>query len=396
MKDVIGLGNKKSKSLKKSNSVAQFLWKDKQQRAKNIFFVLTIFFVVISLGLGFITSKLDLINIDDDNDSGKIDNIDKIYEDEEFDLIEAIDSASSYNDFITKWANNGASLRSSKNVINVLLVGLDSEDALENGGRSDTIMLASLNKKTKKIYLTSFFRDTWIAMNIGGTTRYNKFNASYYYGSDDALIDTFEKNFKIDIDYYVAVDFSSFTDIINALGGLTVEVQQYEAEYINRTTVHTIDYGPAVKLDGWEALVFARIRHSDHDSDVSRTRRQRQVITSFINSAKGATLSQLNSALNMLFKYVKTDLTQMQILSYATQALANGWANYDIEQVVLSDPSIFKTGYVGNQSVVFVDFPAVSEIVQTAIYGDSNVVNTEDRIKPFSLLRARSDGQLSA
>lgn len=390
------MAKKKSKPSKKTNRIAQFLWKDKQQRAKNIVFVLTIFVIVISLGLGYVTSKLDLIDFDNDNDANKIENIDKIYEEEEFDLIESIDSASSYNDFITKWANDGATLRSSKNVINVLLVGLDSADALENGGRSDTIMLASLNKKTKKIYLTSFFRDTWIPMNIGGVTRFNKFNASYYYGSDDCLIDTFERNFKIDIDYYVAVDFSSFIDIINALGGLTVEVQQYEAEYINRTTVHTIDYGPEVKLDGWEALVFARIRHSDSDSDVSRTRRQRQVISSFINSAKGATLSQLNSALDKLFKYVKTDLTQMQILSYGTQALANGWANFEIEQIVLSDPSIFKTGYVGDQSVVFVDFPAVSEIVQTAIYGDSNVVNTEDRIKPFSLLHARSDGQLSA
>ncbi len=391
--DVIGLA-KKSKSSKKKNPVAQFFWKNKQQRVKNIFFILTVFVVVISLGFGFVSAKLDLINVDD-NTGPNVENIDKIYEEEELELIEAIDSASSYNDFINKWANNGAQLRSSKNVINVLLVGLDSDDALENGGRSDTIMLASLNKKTKKIFLTSFFRDTWTSMNIGGSTRFNKINASYYYGSDDALIDTFEKNFKIDVDYYVAVDFSSFTDIINALGGLTVEVQQYEAEYINRTTIHNIDYGPAVKLNGWEALVFARIRHSDSDSDVSRTRRQRQVITSFIESAKGATLSQLNSALNMLFKYVKTDLSQMEILSYGTMALANGWANYDIEQIVLSDPEIFKTGYVGNQSVVFVDFPAVSEIVQTKIYGDSNVVNNEDRIKPFSLLRTRSDGQLS-
>ncbi len=382
---------KKRNKAKKNNPLAEFLWINKQQRAKNIVFVLVFFVVIASLGIGFVSSKLDLITIDSD-DSGYIENLDQIYEDEEFDMIEAVSGAYSYNEFISKWANNAAAPRSSKNVINVLLVGLDSADALENGGRSDTIMLASLNKKTKKIYLTSFFRDTWTPMNIGGTTRFNKINASYYYGSDDALIDTFEKDFKIDVDYYVAVDFSSFTDIINALGGITVEVQQYEADYINRTTVHTIDYGPAVKLDGWEALVFARIRHSDGDSDVSRTRRQREVISSFIKSAKGASLSQLNNALNMLFKYVKTDLTKMQILSYGTQALANGWANYDIEQVVLSDPEIFRTGYVGSNSVVFVDFPAVAEIVQTAVYGDSSVVNSEDRVKPFSFLSLESDG----
>ena len=384
----------KKKKSKKPNPVAAFLWTDKRQRAKNIYFLLTVFVVIIAVGIGYVSSKLDIINYDDNKDTNISGEANKIYEEEEFEIMQAIDSASSYNDFIYKWANNGGELRKSKNVINVLLIGLDSDDALENGGRSDTMILASLNKKTQKIYLTSFFRDTWTYMNIDGEDRYNKMNAAFYYGSDDALIDTLERNFKIDIDYYCAVDFSSFTDIINALGGLTIEVQQYEAEYINRTTVHTIDYGPAVKLNGWEALVFARIRKSDSDSDVSRTRRQRLVISALIDSAKGASLSQLNNALDKLFKYVKTDLTKMQILGYAAQALSGGWMDYDIEQINLSDPEIFRTGYVGNTAVVFVDFPKVAETVQTAIYGDSNVVNSEDRVKPFSLLRSRSDGQM--
>ena len=384
----------KKKKSKGKNPIASFLWINKRQRAKNIYFLLTIFVVIMAVGIGYVSSKLDIINYDDKKETSVSGDANKIYEEEEFEIMQAIDSASSYNDFIYKWANNGGELRKSKNVINVLLLGLDSEDALEKGGRSDTILLASLNKKTKKIYLTSFFRDTWTYMNIGGEDRYNKINSAYFYGGDEALIDTFEKNYKIDVDYYCAVDFSSFTDIINALGGITVEVQQYEAEYINRTTVHTIDYGPAVKLNGWEALVFARIRKSDSDSDVSRTRRQRLVISAFIESAKGASLSQLNNALDKLFKYVKTDLTKMQILGYAAQALSGGWMDYEIEQVNLSDPEIFCTGYVGNSAVVFVDFPMVAETVQKAIYGDSNVVNTEDRVKPFSLLRARSDGQM--
>ena len=384
----------KKKESKGQNPIASFLWINKRQRAKNIYFLLTIFVVIMAVGIGYVSSKLDIINYDDKKETSVSGDANKIYEEEEFEIMQAIDSASSYNDFIYKWANNGGELRKSKNVINVLLLGLDSEDALEKGGRSDTILLASLNKKTKKIYLTSFFRDTWTYMNIGGEDRYNKINSAYFYGGDEALIDTFEKNYKIDVDYYCAVDFSSFTDIINALGGITVEVQQYEAEYINRTTVHTIDYGPAVKLNGWEALVFARIRKSDSDSDVSRTRRQRLVISAFIESAKGASLSQLNNALDKLFKYVKTDLTKMQILGYAAQALSGGWMDYEIEQVNLSDPEIFCTGYVGNSAVVFVDFPMVAETVQKAIYGDSNVVNTDDRVKPFSLLRARSDGQM--
>ncbi len=378
------------KRKKKSNPIASFFWTNKRRRAKNFYFLLTVCVMIVAAGVGYVSSMLDSIDYDNDNKPNQTVTVpqDNIVEDEEVKIMKAINSAGSLNEYLYEWANNGGELRSSKNVINVLLVGLDSDTALENGGRSDSLILVSLNKKTKKINMTSFFRDTWTYMDINGNGRYGKMNSSYYFGSSDALIDTLEKDFKIDIDYYVAVDFSSFTDIINALGGLTVEVQQYEAEYINRTTVHTIDYGPAVKLDGYEALVFARIRHSDSDSDVSRTRRQRQVISALIKSAKGASLSQLSSALDTLFKYVKTDLTKMQILSYAAQALANGWINYEIVQTPISDEDVFRTGWVGDESVVLMDFPLAAQRVQKAIYGEgeSNIVLEENRVIPFNLI----------
>lgn len=382
---------KKDSKKKKSNPIASFFWTNKRRRAKNFYFLLMVFIIVFSVGFGYVSSLLDSIKYDDKDSSQTTLSRpagDEIVEDEEFKIMKAINEAGSLNEYLYEWANNGGELRSSKNVINVLLVGLDSDTALEEGGRSDSLILVSLNKKTKKINMTSLYRDTWTYMDIAGQGRYGKLNSSYMYGSDEALLDTIEKDFKIDIDYYVAVDFSSFTDIINALGGLTVEVQQYEAEYINRTSSYNIDYGPEVKLDGYEALVFARIRHSDADSDVSRTRRQRLVITALINSAKGASLSQLSNALDTLFKYVKTDLTKMQILSYAAQALANGWINYEIVQTLISDDDVFRTGYVGNESVVFIDFPLAAQRIQEAIYGEgeSNIVLDENRIIPFSLV----------
>ena len=345
------------------------------------------FIVIVSVAMGYLNSKLDLIDYEQEYTAPDFADYSDtvVYDEEEVEIMSSINEAGNLNDFLYQWANNGGELYSSKNVINVLLVGLDSEDALEKGGRSDTLILISLNKKTQKINMTSFFRDTWCYMNVGGADRYAKINSSYMYGGSEGLIDTIERNFKIDIDYYVAVDFSSFTDIINALGGLTVEVQEYEANYINRTTVHEIEYGPAVTLDGYEALVFARIRKSDSDSDVSRTRRQRMVIEALINSAKNASLGQLNEVLNVLFKYVKTDFTQMQIMSYAAQALANGWINYEIEQLSLSDEDVFTTGYAGSSSVVFMDFPLAAQRVQTAIYGDTNIILDEDRVLPFSL-----------
>ena len=377
----------KEKNNKKVNPVSAFLWKNKKRRAKNLYFLLVMFLCIVTVAMGYITEKLDLMDTGDDsvitdvqgNASNEI-----IFEEEDLEIMQAIDSAGSLNDYLYQWANNGGTLYSSKNVINILLVGLDSKDALKYGGRSDSLILVSLNKKTEKISMCSFFRDSWCYMNLAGKDSYSKINSSYLYGGPDALIDTIERNFKVDIDYYVAVDFSSFRDIIDALGGITVEVQEYEANYINRTNPDFhIEAGPAVKLTGKQALVFARIRKSDYDSDVSRTRRQRQVITSLIQSAKNASLSQLNNTLDALFAYVKTDLTKSQILSYAAQALAKGWINYDITQFTLSEKEIFRTGWIGSASVVFIDYPLAAQKVQTEIYGESNIVLDENRAKVF-------------
>lgn len=366
----------------KGNPVSNFLWKNKRRRAKNFYALLMCFILLVSALMGFVSGKLDLL-VENSNETPETTEV--VYDEQELEIMTALDSAGSLNDYLYSWANNGGALYSSKNVINILLLGLDSKDALEKGGRSDSIILLSINKKTEQIIMTSFYRDTWCYMNIGGNNRYAKLNSAFYYGGADAAIDTIEKNFKIDIDYYVAVDFSSFVDMIDALGGITVEVQQYEAEYINRTTKHTIDYGEAVTLNGEEALVFARIRKSDADSDVSRTRRQRLVIQSFLNSAKGASLAQLNSVLDMLLTYVKTDISKMQIMSYATQVITNNWLGYEMTQCSISDSDVFATGYVGSNAVVFIDFPLAAQRVQQAVFGETNIELTEDRVKIFSL-----------
>lgn len=362
------------------------LWRDRSNKTRAFLIILIVLIILVTGVAVFIDSKLDLINFikpggeETTSGSGQI-----VYDEEDHEMMSAIDEASSLKDYLYQWANNGGEIMSSKNVINVLLLGLDSKDGLENGGRSDVIMLASLNKKTKKINISSIYRDTWLYMNVDGSDRYTKLNASYFYGGPEGTIKTFEENLKIKIDFYVAVDFSSFTDIINALGGITLEVQEYEAKYINRTTVHTIEYGPAVKLDGWEALVFARIRHSDADSDVSRTRRQRQVITALIKELKNAGFSQINSAANALFKYVNTNLTRTQLVSYATQALAYRWMDYDITQTVLSDTDVFGTGWVGSASTVFVDMPLAAYRLQSDVFGESNIVLDANRVTIFDL-----------
>ena len=122
----------KAKKNKKGGKIRTFLWKNKRQRAKNCLCILMVFITLISVGLGYVSSKLDLISVDSENNNQQMDaqQIDKIYEDEEFDIIQSVSSASSYYDYIYKWANNGGELRSSKNVLNVLLVGVDGQEGL--------------------------------------------------------------------------------------------------------------------------------------------------------------------------------------------------------------------------------------------------------------------------
>ncbi len=376
---------------KKGNPIARFFWTNKRRRAKNLYFLLALLVVIFAVGIGYINAKLSKIQYEDPAQSPTGSSFtDEIYEDEEIDVMNSINQAGSLNDYLYQWANNGGTPYSSKNVINVLLIGLDSADALENGGRSDTLILVSLNKKTKQINMTSLFRDTWTYINARGKDTYGKINSSYFYGGPETLIETIQNDFKIKIDYYVAVDFSSFTDIINALGGLTIEVEEYEAEYIRRTSVHKdFQSGPAVKLDGWEALVYARIRKSDTDSDVSRTRRQRKVIMALMESAKGAGIAQLNNALDMLFKYVKTNLTRMEILSYGVQGLTNGWLNYAIQETTIADDDVFRAGMIDRTSLVLIDFELAAQRIQTAIYGDSNITLADDRVIPFNLVTLR-------
>ncbi|MBQ4207855.1 MAG: hypothetical protein II621_06085, partial [Clostridia bacterium] len=103
----------------------------------------------------------------------------------------------------------------------------------------------------------------------------------------------------------------------------------------------------------------------------------------------GAGVSQLNSALDLLFKYVKTDLTRMEILSYGVQGLANGWLNYEIQQTTIADDDVFRAGTLANTSLVLIDFELAAQRIQTAIYGDSNITLAEDRVIPFQLVTLR-------
>ncbi len=382
--------SRQKKGAKKTSGKSGFWTKNNKRNLKIL--IVTVVVALLIFAVVFAAYYIDMLNkIEIDSGENYTAPSDYVEEDENFDAMYDVGNADSLNGMMHEWATNGGEKMHSRNVINILLLGLDSKDGKQSYARSDAMILVSVNKATKDVTLTSFYRDSYTYMKYGDTETYAKLNAAFFYGGPKVLIETIENNYKIEIDNYVSVDFSTFPKLIDALGGVTVEVQEYEANFINRTTRYTIESGKKVRLNGNEALVFSRIRYSDYDGDVSRTRRQRQVIQAIIDSAKGASISQINNALNEVLPFVTTDISKSEIVSLAAQALSQDWMNYPRAQQTM--PEQLVTGWtatINGQSVWVVDYPVAAYNLQKSIYGKSNIILSDDRRSADDLLSSKS------
>lgn len=204
-------------------------------------------------------------------------------------------------------------LLTNSGVRNIMFFGVDADTY---GGRSDVMMLISIDTNTKKVKMTSFMRDTYV--NIPGVG-YNKLNAAFALGGAEAAVGAIENTYKMKIDNYVATNFSTFKNIINNLGGVQIKITADEAGYINwqlgrngQTSVGLVSSGGGnVKLNGQQALWLCRDRGGNGFSgdDFSRTGRQRRVLQSLITSYDHYSPTQVLSTINSLKGNVQTDLT---------------------------------------------------------------------------------------
>ena len=197
----------------------------KKKIVVSIVAVFLAFVIVITTALGiFIGKKFGLLG---DNING-LEYDDTIYDDGEFDDINIDIGSAGFKQALQDWATQGNDNKmSSRNVINVLLVGADSRKGT-NSGNTDVMMLVSLNKKTKELKLVSFLRDSYLYIEGKNNSYCTKLNAAFSMGGPECLLQTIENNYKIEIDNYVMVNFESFKSIIDAMGGVTVDVQKYE------------------------------------------------------------------------------------------------------------------------------------------------------------------------
>lgn len=252
-----------------------------------------------------------------------------------------------------------------KHIKNILLLGTDAQ-TINDRGRSDTMMLASINEKTGQIVLISFMRDTYIP-NIPALGAGNRLNAAYAAGGVSLLLSTLKENYHIDIDRYVRVNFKGFTNIVNKLGGVDIELTQAEIDYLG--------LGDSVKpgmnhLNGEKALDYCRCRHvglGNESGDFARTARQRKMLGLLLDSVREKNVFEIGELLDEFLPEVATNITRSEMLSMVSKS--GTYLGYEFVQYRLPIEGSWKYATVRRMSVITVDFAKNTIALEKMING---------------------------
>ena len=212
---------------------------------------------------------------------------------------------------------------------NIALYGVDSrEGQLTIDAHSDALMVASINDKTKDVKLVSVYRDTYLDNTNG---EYRKATECYFYGGPTRSISMLNKNLDLDIQDYVTVDFNVVADVVDAIGGVEIDVQQDEIQWLNgyqtegsqvtgKEIVEVTQAGPQT-LNGLQTLSYCRIRYTTGD-DYKRTERQRTVLNKILEKVKTMPVTTLVGIVNDMFDHISTSLTLTEIIDLAKDVAA--------------------------------------------------------------------------
>lgn len=269
-------------------------------------------------------------------------------------------------------------------IINILMVGLDGRNGKDAGSRTDSIILATINTNTKSIKLTSFMRDMYVKIPNYGQ---NKINAAFAYGGPDLLIKTINTNFNLNIQYYVSINFFAFQDMVDALGGVDVEIKEHEVKEINYY-IQEADWSNAnpdyIKgagyqhLSGAQALSYCRIRKVGN-SDYERTERQRKVLSLLIKKARSTSVTKLPQLFNTLLPYVKTNIPTTKLMNIGYTAYKFG--DTDIGTLRIPASGLFSESSVYEMSVLIPKVEKNALLLQDFIY--SNTKSSDSTVPEY-------------
>ena len=272
-----------------------------------------------------------------------------------------------------------ADAMASRDVEHILVIGTDSRDVTEDRGRSDSMILVSLNSETNTIYMTSFLRDVYVYIN--DTYGYGKLNAAYSYGGAELLMDTIEANYRIKIDDYVIISFAACSAMIDAVGGVEITLSDEEAQALNEILISEVnelmgdgrnddllDGGGTYTLSGKQALSYSRIRYVGN-ADFERTSRQRAVFSQVLEKASHNPLALVRILLNALPE-VSTNLSGLDIYEYAWKAPYLLLA-YDVAQQQIPVENSFYGDTINGESVLVTDFTENHRVLYNTVFKDA-------------------------
>lgn len=285
--------------------------------------------------------------------------------------------------------NNIEAFMTDKNIKNILIIGSDTRDPNVNG-RTDVMILLSVNSKKKEITMTSLMRDMYLPL-VGyyndGTNMYddqapdglyrNKLNSAYVFGGPELLMDSIKYNFGIEVDDYIYIDFNSFVEIVDSIGGITMNVTAEEVEAMNECTreqnrlmgnPQTQDYlykSGNIELNGNQTLSYARVRRVGN-ADFQRTQRQRIVIGKIAEKAADVGLIKKFSFAKALLSSLTTNMSRTDLFFYCYKAPF--YLGYKIKELRIPDDGDYTFGIHNEQSTLDVDIDKCRKDLQEAIF----------------------------
>ena len=247
-------------------------------------------------------------------------------------------------------------IKSDETIVNILLVGQDRR-INESRQRSDAMILCTINTEKKTVVLTSFLRDTYVQLPWGYGK--NRLNVPYRIGGFEMLDECLEMNFGVHVDHNIEVDFTGFKRVIDAIGGVDIELTQKEADIVEGDQVVGMNH-----LDGGQALMYARIRKID--SDFNRTNRQRTVLLAVYEKIRHLSILEILELMDVVLPMLTTDMTDNQILSYVVDVFP---ILNELEILSQSVPNAMEFEYqmVDGMSVVMPNMRLIRQRLQETI-----------------------------
>lgn len=264
-----------------------------------------------------------------------------------------------------------------KMIENILLIGLDgTNDKFPK--RSDTMIILTIDKLNKSLKLTSLARDTLVKIPGRGE---EKLTHAYAYGQEELLMQTINENFDLDIKDYAVVNFKSFIDIVDIIGGVDINVNEKEIHHLNEVikecygvnhedtkNIEYITSSGNHNLNGYQALAYARIRKLD--TIYKRDERQRLILTNIAHKLSDVSISKYLQIAKSILRHIKVNIAFNKIIDLAF--IAHGLASYDISQLEFPISEYREEGRIGEKGTYVVKWDKNKniELLHQFIYGN--------------------------